>query len=706
LIRKLDRNEAESPLASTAGGLIIQSVRVGLVGGCLWGWLQALKLSRQALPLMGLRQWGDVLSYSGLAHGLLWMLHGLLFGGLGVLLLLVAPRLWRSVRPGAFAVGLFVAGATTFQIWCVTAEYMPRAAGVQPGWLGVMVLCWGVLAAAVYGFSHITAPTAAGRILATLGRWAVWPTILLLAVSAGIQWFERPRVLPAAAGWEGPAAVSTVPEGAGPDVVLVVLDTQRLDRLGCYGYPRPTTPCIDRFAGDALVFDNYVSSAVWTLPSHASMFTGLFPSEHGSNWNHIWLDDQFITMAEILSGMGYQTFGLSNNIVVSQYTNLVQGFDRFALPQFIATARGNYLQKFLDRVLYPAGRVGTWLGKLTGQDQGAKFTNQIASRWLAGRDRSRPFFLFINYIEPHDPYRPTSPYRELFVNPADLSQSYRHNWDAVAEYAMMKNDCYSADELKILSDTYDAETRLTDDYLGQFLEILAAETSLDRTLVIITSDHGENLGDHHLLRHSWCVYDTLAHLPLIVRFPVRLEPGRNAEITQTVDLLPTVLDAVNGGPAEAAPGLGYSLFSLPPGPERPAETTAADENEPLAAVPAGRAAIIELNAPNRKFLEEAQQKSLQFDRGPLESSVFGIRQGLWKFITYEDGRKELFYLGDDPDELNNLIEAHSAIAGHLAEKLGQWRAQLTPYEPPAGEAGISETDEATLSRLRELGYVQ
>lgn len=685
------------PRPTTIGGLLFEPLLAGLVCGMAWGWLQALRLSRSSFHLMDLRQFADVFSYAGLIHGLLWMVHGLVFGGLAALLLLVLPRLRRSVRSGALGVGLFVAGAFTLQVWAITAEHMPLAGGIQPLWLAGMAACWLVLLVAGYAVFGLLAPTLAGRLLARAGRWAFAVALLLLIVSLGVQWVERPRLLPETAAWA--EAGGAAPAPGGPNVVLVVLDTQRIDRLGCYGYERPTTPRLDRFAADAMVYDRYISTAVWTMPSHASIFTGLYPSEHGTSWNHIWLDDRFSTMAEVLGERGYQTFGLSNNIVVSPHTNLAQGFDRFGVPQAIVNARGTYLEKFLNGVLYPAGRVGTWLGRITGQDQGAKQTNRIAARWLAGRDRERPFFLFVNYLEPHDPFRPTGPHRRLFVDPADLRDSYRLNWDAIAEFAIMKSDVYSEADLAILNDTYDAETRLTDDRLGQLLEIVAAESDLDSTLVIITSDHGENLGDHHLLRHGWCVYDTLAHLPLIIRYPSRVPPGRSGEMAQTVDLLPTVLDAVDGEPPAAPAGSGRSLFSPPPAPPE-------DEGEPPLPELTGRAAVIEYNAPNRTHINAAQVKQLRVDRTPFESAIFGVRQGPWKYITYEDGRRELFNVEEDRGELDNLVAEYPDVADHLAVQLERWRAGLAPYQAGGDAGGLAETDEEMLSRLRELGYMQ
>ena len=134
---------------TTIRGLLFQPLLAGLVCGMVWGWLQAARLALTTRHVMSLRQWSDILSYAGLSHGLLWMLHGLFFGGLCAVLLLALPGIRRSVRSGALAVGLFLAGALTFQVWCVAAEQLPQAQGLQVTWLAQMAICWGLILAAV-----------------------------------------------------------------------------------------------------------------------------------------------------------------------------------------------------------------------------------------------------------------------------------------------------------------------------------------------------------------------------------------------------------------------------------------------------------------------------------------------------------------------------------------------------------------------------
>jgi arylsulfatase A-like enzyme len=485
------------------------------------------------------------------------------------------------------------------------------------------------------------------------------------------------------------------------------MDTQRVDRLGCYGYERSTTPRLDAFAADATVFENCTSPGIWTLPSHTSMFTGLFPSEHGANWNHLWVNDEFPLLAEHLKAAGYQTMALSNNPYVGPATNLARGFDGFINPLAIHAVRGNALSTVLAEALYPSGYVGKWLGVATAQDDGAKFTNQLVRRFFDCRDPNRPFFLFINYMETHAPFLPPLPYKQLFVGSKDLDGSYRCAWWCKrSEFSLLKQDCFSRAQLQLLSDTYDAETRLQDDYLGDLLETVAERAGLAETLVIITADHGECLGEDHILGHAWTVCDTLAHVPLIVHYPKRLKPGRRADLVQTVDLLPTILDAVHGQPVPTRSTFGQSL--LDPRDVKPGSTpTEATRSSTLpAAMPTGRVVVVEYLAPYDLKLDEAQKLDSRFDRTPFERSLRAIRQGPWKYVVGSDGSEALYNVEEDPGETDNMIGTHRPIADHMSNRLAEWLAASKPYKVTSSLDGSHRLDDATRRRLRDLGYIQ
>ena len=673
---------------AAAASIVRWTVRVGLVGGWLFGWAQSLALGWPLRPMLGARQWIDVLGYSGAGHALVWTAYGLALGLAGAALGR-ARRADGTPMPEAYAVAVFAAGATIFLLWpAAWFSGVGMARGIEARWLLLMLTVWCLVAFAVHALARRLFATRAGDVARRLLRLALWPALVVTVIGIAIQWTERPRLR------EPDARAAAPPERAGadlrPHVVWIVLDTQRVDRLGCYGYDRPTTPHLDSLAADARVFENCLSPAIWTLPSHASMFTGLFPSEHGTHDDHRWLDDGFVTVAELLREAGYETIAFSNNTWVSNVTNVMQGFDEVVRPATIHHARGNSLSEFVDKVLYPAGLVGRFVGTLTAEDVGARFTNQLVARWLDEREPDRPFFLFLNYMEPHDPYRPHLPHRRLFVPRQEIGRSYRARWDRGVEFSLLRRESYTPDELRLLGDVYDAETRLLDDHVGELVEILSRTVPLDDALLIVTADHGENLGDHHLLGHAHCVYDTLAHVPLILRYPRRLGPGRSDELVQTTDLLPTVLDAVHGAAMPTPSTFGRSL--LQPAEAAAEEGAAAEE----------RVAVVERITPQTTL----HTRDVRFDGTPYRGVLRAIRRGPWKYIVAANGREELYRIDADPGEIDNVVEHRREIADALADRLAAWLAASRPYDGSEPLEGERVMDDETRARLRALGYLR
>jgi arylsulfatase A-like enzyme len=655
----------------------LYGMRIGVTGGVLFGAAQAVALSLPVRHLMAAREWIDVVGFAALSHGVLWAVWGAIGGAALGLLSKALPRLAESPRLAALS--LFVAGAGSFFTWAIAAYLgVPLAKGVQPIWLAGAVLLVVALFAGLFATGHVIASARRTAPLTRTASWlerALFPAALALALAAGLsQWLEADDASKPLADPNAEARAQHV--GAQPDVVLIVLDTQRADRFGSYGYPRDTTPAMDDFAKGALLFENAMSGAIWTLPSHASLFTGLFPSEHGSSGDHRWLEDRFDTLAEELSQRGYHTAAFSNNTWVSPISNVTQGFDQVMRPGGILNARGNSIEMMLDRVLYPAGWVGSWIGQLTVQDAGARYTNRLIARWIQRRDAAQPIFLFVNYVEPHTPFRPRHRYREDFVREDQLELSYRQPFDRGQEFSRLGLDVYSAADLELMNDIYDAETRMMDAYVGQLLGLLESRLDWDNTLVIITSDHGENLGDHHLVGHDNCVYQTLAHIPMIIRFPPRLEPGRTDALVQTLDVPATVLDAVDGGP-EATLGNGRSLLGL---------AGAGGDGE-------GRSAMVERL---RSWAEGANEEG-----GVIRS----LRRGRWKYIQNQEADDELYDLERDPRELADLASDHPELLAKFAAELARFMSERTLYTP-GQDSGTPEMDAATRARLRALGYVE
>jgi len=283
-----------------------------------------------------------------------------------------------------------------------------------------------------------------------------------------------------------------------PNILLIVMDAVRADHLSCYGYDRPTTPNIDRVAERGLRFSRAVSSSSWTLPSHASLFTGLLPFEHGTHTQHNWLLDRFPTLAELLKLRGYVTAGFSNNPHVDQAQNMTQGFDIFEAVWADTTA------------------------VTARKPHNSEQTNKLVRRFLRqqrakpGKD---PFFIFINYMDVHTPTDPPEPYRTNFLDPhrppGPLADSATYNPDLVREVKLT----LSENDYATLRDLYDGSLNYLDAKIGELLEELKNLGLYDSTLVIITSDHGELFGEHDYYTHGVLLFWKLLHIPLIIHHP-------------------------------------------------------------------------------------------------------------------------------------------------------------------------------------------
>lgn len=559
-----DRCDGHVPEAeSNASGRswLRAALTVGLVGGMLVGVVEPLIRMWAVRGLMTTWLWIEAISFSLVSHTVVWAIVCTIACVLGR----VAwgrSRWWRArIHPGSPALGSFLTGLAITVIW-------PKAAmggvGFARGLAGVVtaiVLGLGLLVPTAWVATRLR-PMRPARWAGGLARAAVWPALVLFVVSVGVQWQGRSRLQSAEGFWPPNAPQpASKPADVLPNVVLIVFDALRVDRLGCYGYSRPTSPHIDAFAADAVQFDRVVSPGIWTEPAHASIFTGLYRSQHGVGWNRIWLDDRFLTLAELLRDRGYQTMALSNNPNVSPGTNLTQGFERFAEPARLAYWRRSVLYHFAADVWAKGGSLGSLLGRWFIYDAGGHATSPLAADLLQQRDTTRPFFLFVNYMESHSPYDPRRCYRTAFVQADDLGRSYRIDQDleAVYEYMLVRKSVYTPRDLRILSDLYDARVREMDDCFAELMGVLAAGSDLDNTMVILTADHGENLGEHNLLGHQFCIYDTLIHVPLIVRWPRLLRPQRVDHVVQTHDLFPTVLGWVGLDVTQSAKVMPRSL---------------------------------------------------------------------------------------------------------------------------------------------------
>ena len=421
--------------------------------------------------------------------------------------------------------------------------------------------------------------------------------------------------------------------------------------MSVYGYARPTTPNLERFAERAVVYERAIAASCWSLPCHASMFTGLFPARHGADDQHQFLDPIHPTLPAIVAASGYRTVALCRKRDVGPATGMDRGFDRFNPPGPL----GRRSERIIRRIDNAVARVrGT-------RDNGFAATSRRFKSvlgQLAGADE--PFFLFVSTLESHIPYRPPRRFNRFLpagVSPAAARQVNQDRWRYMSGNVEMQPG-----DFDVLAALYDAGILYADHRLGEIFGWLDDARLLDDMLVIITADHGENLGEHGLMAHGYSLYDTVVHVPLIVHYPKGIiEPGRVGHQVQGVDLLPTVLDLLHI-PA-AVPHQGRSLLS-----GTPREHTFAEQARPDMATFRRRFPAADVSAHDRELRM--------------------IRSEQHKFIWSSDGRHELYDLVDDPDETRSLIGQVPGLESELAGRLQDWHAEVVgPPEVRPAAAG-------------------
>ena len=465
-----------------------------------------------------------------------------------------------------------------------------------------------------------------------------------------------------------------------PNVLLIVMDTTRADRLSSYGQTRKITPNIDHLAEEGVLFEHASSTGAWTFPSHASLFTGLYTSQHGADWSHRRLDSHLTTMAELLGEHGYQTAGFSNNAWIGRSTNFQQGFELYEEMW----SRG----RLINRVAFMAVFDKLRRISMHRSDHNADLTNQEIGRWLDKiHDANRPFFMFVNYIEPHFVYEPPEPFRSKFLQ--------KSNRDAEKTFGRpLRSLKYLPPQLKFteiqrgfLNDLYDGEVAYVDSKIGELMNDLRSQGLLDNTVVMIVSDHGENIGDHGLFQHQYCLYDTLVHVPLIVRYPKQLPAGiRVTKPVSLIDILPTVIELLNIQVADKERQVlaGQSLLdSLRPG--------------------SGERTLLAQYTPPHTRLERYRKSGIPIDERFLTRTLRSITEGQFKFIWSSDGRYELYNLREDSKESHNIISKFPQVARKLKRDLEKHLASLKPI---GLEEPVPQMDKMMRERLRSLGYIQ
>jgi arylsulfatase A-like enzyme/uncharacterized membrane protein YbhN (UPF0104 family) len=508
------------------------ALAVGMSGGALGGLFVGLAEGGAILGLSKAAPDFGVMWYGALAYSLL----GALAGALGGAALGAIGRLIRRQRVdpgkalGRYAALFFAGLGLPIGLFRVRRDVFgdELALKSKEGLLVVLAalataaIAGAVLALAVRGLSRLRA---GAFLLRPWGGLAVGLGVAL--VFAGVA-LARPAGGMVASG----RALGEAPANA-RNVLLIVVDTLRADAIRAYGTEGARTPNLDRFAEDAIRYDQHFANASWTRPSFASILTGRYPGNHGVMGLSSALPSEVTTLAEAFAESGYYTAGIITNPNITSVYNFQQGFDEYHYlePNFVLGA--NDLQSKLLVVQLMRRVIQRFETVTPGSAyQDAETVNRSVIGWLDRAEETtggHPFFLFVGYMDPHDPY---------FVHPYD--------GEGFDKASHQEPDASDAGRLRAL---YDGEVTYWDEQFGRLLDDLRRRGLYDETTIVVTADHGEEFGEHGGFWHGYTLYDEQVRVPLFVKLPNGASGGTVVRHwTQSVDLMPSLLEQ-NGLPA-------------------------------------------------------------------------------------------------------------------------------------------------------------
>ena len=491
------------------------------------------------------------------------------------------------------------------------------------------------------------------------------------------------------------AGCGSEPDEKPLNVVIVVLDTLRPDRLGCYGHERDTSPNLDAMADEFFLFESAQSPAPWTAPSLVSLMTSLYPDAHGVRSAPVpeRLSDKARTLTQVLRDRGYSTLAVTEGGYARGDFGLDQGFERYVVEDLPQGRAYEALMKRLETNL------------------------DTAEAWL-DEQKDEPFMLFFHTFEVHSPRIPPAEYLKLFRPDYDLEEHFDavaaavEAWNTHGELSpeaarllqlevevgaftrsplpknagqltarakelgvTMERERHheSAELVELVRDLYDAELRRTDELLTRLWDTLKRNGQWENTLVVLVSDHGEGLGDHERIGHGTRLNESVLRVLLMMRVPdERFTPRRIPDVVRLVDVMPTLLD-FTGGPERGLGMQGTSLVPLMKG-------------EPSDLEAYGHAIKLDAGSPV-----------------PLHS----IRTKHWRLIVdSETGAPQLFDHRTDPDELVNVAEREPEVVQRLTDRLKRQRALDEALRTMLGSGGtMTDVDPALKRELINLGYI-
>jgi len=451
-------------------------------------------------------------------------------------------------------------------------------------------------------------------------------------------------------------------QSAKPNVILFSIDTLRSDGPSCFGNPRKTTPVLDQLAQEGIVFRNTVAQSSWTLPSHMTMITSLMPSVHGCKSSQLWirigeaLSENRVTLAEILKNFGYTTAGFTGGALVGKPYNFDQGFDVF-------------------------DNAGGGIAKIS----------QKALDWLSGKESANPFFLFLHCYDVHS-YKASPEIEAQFVRPYSGKLLELKKAGRPLEVRVTSNAFYSLSEpdIRFLRDLYDATIFQTDRVFGELINFLKEREIYDNTIIIVTSDHGEEFWEHGGTGHGWSLHEHQLKVPLIIKSPTFDHQGREIdEWAGIIDLAPTICDML--GIPLSNEFQGISLLPLINGD------------------PYGERVFIAeaTHSGHQKSLIRNGYSFLFNQFPPLGEKLFYWRRFIrtWRIIMqYTDNK--LYHLATDAREEHDILSENPRLEEEMSSFLIGRIKKLLALNAAGASADEFALDKKTKEELESLGYIK
>ncbi len=446
--------------------------------------------------------------------------------------------------------------------------------------------------------------------------------------------------------WENPIIFQSGTQAL-PNVILISLDTLRADHLGCYGYPRATSPFLDSLAEESALFENTYAQSPWTLPSHLSLLFSLNSASHQVYFNDQKINATLPSLASYLRERGFLTCGFSAGGYVSRIYGFAKGFDWYDNP-----TKGHK--------------------KPQGKD-GAERLYDVTARWLDDH-LDRPFFLFLHTYQIHDPYVSPPPWNSMFIEQDEAE------WTGLALHALLQEEgqdrVFTPEERANIVALYDGEIRYTDEMLLKPLVAQLKKLGIyDNTLLIVTSDHGEEFAEHGGWLHGQTLYDEAIRVPLLIKFPRSEHPGRRVSArVRLIDILPTVLDVLDiSGSRGSIEGL--SLIPLLSG--------------------SGHADRVFISDLAHKNIPELCPAKIATNRDDLKFIIHRSQDGTETVETYS--------LTQDPDERTDISVRTQKIRDEVLRLLDNYYRSKSQLDK--GREQIQMTRELE-ERLKALGYLR